>query len=315
MPLTVAADWRALLAAVIAAMSLLADRACAQDEAPADASLASVTTAYEEAFNKHDAAAIGRLWRESGVHIDRSTGQRTAGRAAIERDLAEAFKLQPQQRLVLEMSDVRMIQPTVARAEGVATVLIPDALPDVLAVTVLLVKEGDAWLIDSVEESPAPQPAGPRDALEELAWLIGDWADESDDAVAGSSFQWSTSGTFLVRRFQTQRGDEEVSQGTQIIGWDPRAQHIRSWTFYSDGSFGEATWSKNGSDWLIKSAQTLADGGAASGTYVLTREGDEAMTVGLIGHEVNGEPVPAVPPVRVVRLAADVVGEAEGDGQ
>ncbi|QDT57189.1 SnoaL-like domain protein [Caulifigura coniformis] len=268
------------------------------------ASMGAVTRAYEEAFNKRDAAAVGKLWTEAGVHVDRATGVKTRGRDAIVRDLETAFKEIPEAKLSVEAGEVRMVTPTVAQAEGTVTTLIPGEEPAVIEFSALLVKQGDAWLLDSVEESPVPQPETANDALQQLAWMVGDWADQTEGIATTSSFAWSRGGNFLVRRFSTQFGEEEEMSGTQIIGWDPRSHEIRSWTFNADGSFGEAIWSKNGGDWLVKSTQTLADAGVASGTYVITPVDDNSMKIGLVGHEVNGEPVPRVAAVTVVRTAA-----------
>jgi uncharacterized protein (TIGR02246 family) len=257
---------------------------------------------YADAFNSHDAAAVGKLWAENGVHVDRESGERTEGRAAIQTDLEEVFKTIPDIRIAIEPVALRMIQPNVARSEGTATTIIPGEEPVTVAFTAILVKNGDAWLIDSAEETPIPQPETSRDALKALEFLVGEWEDQSDAGRSTSSFHWAAEGSFLVRSFRTDLSDEIQSEGTQVIGWDPRSRSIRSWTFNSDGSFGEATWSRNGSDWLIKSSQTLADGGAASGTYVVTPVDENTMTIKLIGHEVNGEPIPAVEPVTVVRI-------------
>ena len=60
-------------------------------------------------------------------------------------------------------------------------------------------------------------------------------------------------------------------------------------------------WSSSGDDWLIKSSQTLADGNAASGTYILTKVSDDEVTLKLIGHEVEGEPQPTGPAATLVR--------------
>ena len=73
---------------------------------------------------------------------------------------------------------------------------------------------------------------------------------------------------FLIRTIVEQSDGQVSRAGTQIIGWDPRSEHIRSWDFNADGSFGDGTWSKNGGDWLVKSSQTLASGEAASGKDV-----------------------------------------------
>jgi hypothetical protein len=105
----------------------------------------------------------------------------------------------------------------------------------------------------------------------------------------------------------------ELHEGTQVIGWDPRAKRIRSWTFDSDGSFGEESWSKLDDEWIIKMTRTTADGGTAAATQVLSRKDDNTLTVQAIAREIDGEPAPAGDPVTVERMAAaatDKVGES-----
>jgi len=302
------------LSTVLMLAGLSASHAQQKAAAPQDekSGLSAVTQAYADGFNGHDAAAVGKLWMENGVHVDRETGERTVGRAAIQKDLEDVFKTIPDIRISIEPGEVRMVQPTVAHVEGSATTFIPDDNPTTVSFVAILVKQGDHWLLDSVEEMPLPQPETANDALKILEFLIGEWADEGDEGKSTSSFRWSSNGSFLIRSFTTNLSDEIQSEGTQVIGWDPRSKEIRSWTFNSDGSFGEATWSRSGGDWLIKSMQTLADGGAASGTYVITPSGQDSMTVKLIGHEVNGEPIPAVDPVTIVRVPAKETAATEG---
>lgn len=279
--------------------------AMADDAAQAlDAGVRAAANAYITAFNARDAAGVAALWAEHGVYVNRGTGDRSVGRAAIQSDLQQTFAEHPEIRLQLEAGEVRMVRPDVAHAEAVATLIVPEAEPQSVQVSALYVKTGDTWLLDSVEESPIAVPQSSHDALQPLEWLVGDWQDESEQVASTSTFRWSPNGAFLIRSFSTSLDGETTTEGTQVIGWDPRAEHIRSWTFNSDGSFGEAIWSRAGHDWLIKSTQTLTDGGVAAGTYVVTPLDADTMSVKLIGHEINGEPQPAIEGVRVTRVAA-----------
>ena len=81
-------------------------------------------------------------------------------------------------------------------------------------------------------------------ALQELDWQLGDWTDQSEGVRVDMKVRWSPSETFLLRQFTIVRDGEEERTGTQIIGWDPRAQHIRSWMFDADGGFGDGVWSE-----------------------------------------------------------------------
>ena len=58
--------------------------------------------------------------------------------------------------------------------------------------------------------------------------------------------------------------------GMQVIAWDPAQETIRSWTYDSDGGFGEETWSQSGNRYTIRAKYTLPDGGTASALHVLT---------------------------------------------
>ncbi len=285
----------ALLLTALAGTSLRAD----------EATIRAVLGTYVEALNKKDLTTVAALWAENATHTDRETGERTEGRDAIQADIAAAFKQQPNARLAGRIERVRFIKPDVARVEGQSTVVSSDEEPIISAYSAILVSKDGTWLIDSIEEMPLARPATSYDALRELEWLVGRWVDDSGEARVDTTVRWTADRAFLLRSFALQTADSPAQQGTQVIGWDPRSQEIRSWTFNSDGSFGDATWSKNGEDWLIKSSQTLSDGRASSGTFVLSRVDDNTITLQLIGHEVEGEPQPAGQAVTVVRVADD----------
>jgi uncharacterized protein (TIGR02246 family) len=257
---------------------------------------------YVDTFNKQDLDSVSAMWAENATWVDRETGERTEGRAAIRADLAEVFKKPKKTRLAGSVDRVRLIKPDVASVEGKTTTAVPDEEASVSQFTAVLVKHGDSWQIDSIEEMSVPQPPTAYDALKDLEWLNGTWMDDSKDSPVISTFCWSGSKSFLIRTFASKEGEETTPLGTQIIGWDPRSHQIRSWTFNSDGSFGDGVWSKSGKDWLIKSTQTLADGRAASGTYVISPVDDTKFTLKLIGNEVEGEPIPSSDPVSFVRL-------------
>ena len=92
--------------------------------------------------------------------------------------------------------------------------------------------------------------------------------------------------------------------GTEVIGWDPRTHRIRSWTFDSDGSFGESVWTRDGNRWIVKYAGTLADGSDVSVTYLITPVDANTVTVQSKDHLVNGEEQPDLPEVKLTRCPA-----------
>lgn len=270
--------------------------------------LKAAIKAYVEAFNKHDHATLGAMWSESGVYTDKETGDKAEGREAIQQDFEALFKEKPDARLTGELADVRFIKPDVALVEGRASVYFQGEEPVLSSFSAVMIKDGDKWLLDSVNETAVPQPASSRDALADLEWMIGNWQDDSEEAMVATQVRWSPNEAFLIRSFAAQIGDEEY-EGTQVIGFDPAIQQIRSWSFYSDGSFGDATWSHNNGEWVVKGTHRLADGRLAAGTQVITPIDENTINVQLIAQTVDGEPAPSAEPIKVVRMEMPTVEE------
>jgi uncharacterized protein (TIGR02246 family) len=257
---------------------------------------------YVEAFNKHQSEAAAGFWTPQCVYVDRATGERTAGRAAILADMVKLFKENPGIKIAAEITAVRFVRPDVATIEGRSTSFIPDTDPTTTEFSTLITKEGDRWLIDSVQETSIPTPASPSSALRDLEWLVGDWVDDSPGITVSCSVQWAANRSFLVRSYKVQRDKEEPWEGSQIIGWDARNKQIRSWTFDSDGSFDEGVWSKHGETWSVVLSRTLENGGIATGTQVIKKMGADTYTVQLVAREIDGEPAPSTEVIKVVRV-------------
>ena len=268
---------------------------------------------YVQASNAHDAKRLAELWASDGTHVNKETGERTSGREALLADYAALFKQSPTITLSGDAQDIRVMGGDTALVDGVSHVVSPSAEPASSAYSAVYVKEDGQWLIDTIYESDLPVPETPRQALAPLEWMVGVWQDESDTATVTSTMRWSLSEAFLIRSYDVDREDEEPFQGQQIIGWDPAAKQVRSWWFNSDGSFGEAVWSKNGAEWILRKVETLADGRLASGTQVVTRLDNDTITVQTIAKEIDGAPEPAAEPVTMKRIAeAESAPAAEG---
>ena len=74
--------------------------------------------------------------------------------------------------------------------------------------------EIDVDKLDSAE-------VGQTSALDELAWMVGKWVDEGEDATITTDCSWTHNGKFLSRSFQVRSSGEVTLEGTQVIGWDP----------------------------------------------------------------------------------------------
>ena len=87
----------------------------------------------------------------------------------------------------------------------------------------------------------------------------------------------------------------------QIIGWDAAAKQIRSWTFDSDGGFSEGQWTHKDDRWFVQKKGVLDDGGRATAVNILRRIDDNTFTIQSVSRTIDGELLPNIDEVRVVR--------------
>lgn len=270
-----------------------------------EAELKSYLGQYLDAFNKGDAKAAAALWAEDAVWHSDTAGSAITGREAIEASLAEVFAVKPGLRLSSQIERTHAITDGVISLEGTTTTSGPGEEPSVSAFTAVVKKTDDGWRLCDVHEYATPVALVPGAKLQELAFLVGEWQDESEGVPVSTTVRWGAGESFLVRSYVVSGDDgEPVLQGTQVIGWDPRAEKFRSWSFDSEGGFGEGVWSRAGDEWVGRLTETLADGSLASATQVIRLVDADTLEVATVGREVAGEPQPSSAPVRVKRVAA-----------
>lgn len=283
---------------------------------PADnKALLAAIDAFGEAFNAHDAAKVGAAWAPDAVYTDRDSGEKIEGRENIQAAYADIFERRPTVNLAASVHSIRMVTPDVAQVE--ATITVGDAgkpadgeetaepIATDFSAIFKLVK--GKWLLDSGVETELPQPATVHDHLGSLDWLVGEWHDEGTDenVKVRNAFRWSPKKTFLIRTFHAEIEGEVTREGTQVIGWDPEAEQIRSWIFGADGGFGEGYWEEEDDRWVAKLTGVLPDGRRAAVTQILKRTGPDSMTSQLTGGEIDGELQPAKPAVRMKRVPVE----------
>ena len=138
-------------------------------------------------------------------------------------------------------------------------------------------------------------------ALNELAWMVGTWVDPGEDATITTDCSWTHGGKFLSRSFSVMTDGTVALEGTQLIGWDPIENQIRSWTFDSAGGFGTGQWTRDGDRWLVKTSFVLASGERASAINVITYVDQDTLRWQSTNREIAGELQPNIPEVTVVR--------------
>jgi uncharacterized protein (TIGR02246 family) len=256
---------------------------------------------FVDAFHKGDARALAAHWALDGDYITQ-TGTHLKGRAAIEKAFEGLFAENKGLKLRIDIGMLRFVTPDVAVEDGTTSVIPPDGAPPSRATYRLVHTRRDGqWHVSSVREAPFTPPNN-REHLAGLDWLVGSWAENNDKGeVARVTFSWADNQNFLVSEFATTVKQIALAGGTQRIGWDPEAKQIRSWTFESNGGFGEGRWSRDGNTWTIKTEATLPDGKRLAVTNVMTRVDADTMTFQSHNRTLDGRLLPEVPMITLKR--------------
>jgi uncharacterized protein (TIGR02246 family) len=264
----------------------------ALSDRPADErALQSIAQAYARAYDAGDARSLASLFTDDAEMIDEN-GERLRGRPMIESVFGAMFKERPGAKITITPASLRFIGPDVAQEEGRTDVRLGGAEgPSTHHYTVTYVKHGDRWRYSSVREE---QETGitPHQRLEELAWLVGEWTDESPDSLVHSTCRWTDDGHFLLRDFTIRVQGKSVMAVNERIGWDPSKRQIMSWVFDSEGGHGTGLWSRGTNDWVIKSTGVLPDGRTATATHILTRVGPQSARWASVERTVGDRVVP-----------------------
>ena len=128
--------------------------------------------------------------------------------------------------------------------------------------------------------------------LQDLEWLIGTWEIESQGVVTQVTCRWVANKSFIERTHKVSRGDEEISSGIQLIGWNPQAEQIQSWIFSSDGGHAVGLWASREDGWQITTKGMLADGAETTAVNLLTPIDDNGFSWQSTERTVGGETLP-----------------------
>jgi uncharacterized protein (TIGR02246 family) len=256
--------------------------------------------AFVQAFGKGDAAAIAAMFTEDGEAVD-AEGDSIRGRQALAEHYASRFAQGPGDRLETKIESIKILAPGVAREMG-RTQITPSegGTPVTSRYTAIHVKRDGRWLLASVRELP-DRELTPADHLKELEWLVGDWVEETPDAVVTTSFVWTENKNFLLRNYEVHVKGKPALTGVQRIGWDPLTKQIKSWVFDTTGGYGDGLWMRSGDQWIIKASGVRADGRVATATQVLTYVNKDTLRWKSIDRTIGGEISHDIDEVTMVR--------------
>jgi uncharacterized protein (TIGR02246 family) len=265
-----------------------------------DKAIRQVVDAFVKDYNHHDAPAIAALFATDGMAAD-DEGNVARGREAIEQVFATIFKEHPQTRIENAIESIRMVGPAEAVETGTATIRHDEKTPaEKSRYRVIHVKQDGKWRMASATDLPQDTWGGEAQ-LKQLGGLIGDWVDESPDAIVLTSYRWTDNHRFILGQFTVQIGGKPAMTGSQRIGWDPLKKTIRSWVFDSEGGFAEGLWSRSGNAWVAKLSGVTRNGKSASATHTIMPAGKDRMILQTVDRVVGGEKMPDGEKILVVR--------------
>jgi uncharacterized protein (TIGR02246 family) len=248
-----------LALAIALAANAFAAEAEKSSRAADEAAIRASAKEFAAAFARGDAKAIAAMWTENGTLSD-ERGQIFKGRKAIEDEYAALFKAEPNATIEIAIQSIEFPAPNMAVEDGVARIVSKQgAHPVASRYTAVHAREDDKWRMATVRESAIELPSNYA-ALKPLEWLVGKWELKSGGTTIENKIHWVANRSFLEREYTVREEGVATSSGMQIIGWDPQAGQIHSWSFDSAGGHGQGLWTAAADGWRIESRGTLPDG-------------------------------------------------------
>jgi uncharacterized protein (TIGR02246 family) len=238
---------------------------------------------------------VAACWTAEGEYTDEGTTVR--GRPALEKAYTRFFAKNPKLQVAAEVQSLRFVSRDSAVEEGFFKVRRGKSVDRrATRFSILFAREEGKWLIALLRESP-----GQGASLRDLEWLVGRWSSGKDGAEVQTVYEWDLNKTFIKGRFTIKDKGETVS-GLMLIGTDPATGQIRSWTFESEGGFGQAVWDRDGDTWVVEAEGTQGDGSSRSATNIVKRLDDDSFTWQSTRRTLDETEEPDLPPVKVIRV-------------
>ena len=258
---------------------------------------------YVDTYNRGDASAAAAHWSLAGTYIGQD-GESAKGPSEIRPALEKLFTEHKGIQVKVALFDVQLQSPDLAISKGFALFRRTGEENEEVLFTATHVKENGTWKLSKVEEEESSVPIATIAKLGELEWLIGDWVDQDDSSTVETTFRWTKDYAFINGTFRVIVGDHVDLEGTQVIGWDPVAKKIRSWIFDTKAGFGEGEWSRAGNRWTVKVKSILGTGQKASSMNIYTYVDPNSFAWQSVSREVEGELLPDIDEVIVLRKNA-----------
>lgn len=276
------------------------------DRADDEKAIRQIDAEFVRAFNAGDLDAAVASFAKDGQVVD-DQGKTYAGLDAIRNRFTQSFQNSPGATLEVKAKSLKFLGPDTAIERGMVTFHYPDEdTPDETnPYSVVYVKRDGKWLQASVEDHatpPEPEPESNTERLKALEGLIGEWINEGPDAVVLTNCRWDEGKNFLLQDYTVRAVGKPVLRGTQRIGWDPLHKQIRSWSFDSDGGFGEGHWSRDADGrWVVRFSGTTREGRTAESTRFISLLDDHRIQWESVDRSLDGEAQPDIDAFVMVR--------------
>jgi hypothetical protein len=140
-------------------------------------------------------------------------------------------------------------------------------------------RKTDAGLkLASLRDVSEALPPTPHEALEGLSWIVGEWINESSDSKVQMNYRWDESENFIVGDILITSGEQTIMKSFQRIAWDASQGKYRSWTFDSDGGFGEGVWTATTNGLVMQNSAVSPDGVRGTATVKLLSDSKDRFT-------------------------------------
>jgi len=233
-----------------------------------DAAIKKTLADYGAALASGELDQVMAFWTTDSDYVDEA-GKMTKGKDQIAALFKKALPDLKGAKVTTNVHSIKLLRPEVALVDGNIDTTSTTGVKDISRYAIVMNKTGDKWLIDSARDLPSqvtdlPSLASAR--LKDLEWLVGEWVDQSPNVDVTIKAYWATNKAFLLMDYIVKREGMDPLEVTLRVGWDGASNRIRSWTFDSQGGFGEGFWHKDGKKWVVGTSGVLPDGGTGGAT-------------------------------------------------
>ena len=241
---------------------------------------------YLRAFRSSDAAAVAACWSESADNRSLDSGEQTQGRREVEQVFQTLFEEDASAEIDLDIQEIRPLGGDVAVVDGISQLSFSTGDATASRFSAIVMKKDGRWMLESVREAATELPESSRGyAIRRVGEFAGRWESVSGERDVSTHAFWTAGGGFLVRS-HTMEGDSGSREITEIIGWYPVRQGIRSWSFTSDGGFAEGSWTLDNDHFDVMLDGTTAEGEIVTGRMMITSLGPDDLRIDMEGSTI-----------------------------